>query len=499
MTTSIRSTPVRRTGNPPDRPRRGLAAASTLLVVTCVAILGACAVNPVTGRTQLVLISESQEIEIGRSGAQGIEAQIGVVPDTALQSYMHALGTRMATASERPVLPWRFGVLDDPTPNAFALPGGFIYVTRGLLAIMDSEAQLATVVGHEIGHVTARHSVVMISRAQVLQLGLGLGMVFLPGLERFGGLAGTGLELLFLSYGRDAERQADDLGFTYALGQGYDVREMPAVFAALQRVGQLEGRSPLPSWLSSHPNPEERIGRIEQQLAQLELPPTGLTIGRDAYLQRLEGLVYGVNPRHGFFRDGLFLHPDLAFQLRFPQGWPTQNMAQAVVAVSTQRDAAVQLTIAAAANPDDALRTFAAQQGVRVLQSARRTINGLPAAVAEFAVQTQQGEVRGIVTFIAHGGRVFQVLGYSPAQRFGAYSSLFQQVAGTFAPLTDPQVLGVQPNRLRLVRLPRAMTLAEFNAQYPSVIPMAELALINQVPGPDAVLPANGLVKRVAN
>jgi predicted Zn-dependent protease len=459
--------------------------------------MAGCAINPVTGQRQIVLISEAQEIEIGRSGAEDIESQIGLVPDEALQNYIHALGTRMAAASERPELPWRFRVLDDPTPNAFALPGGFIYVTRGLLAIMDSEAELASVVGHEIGHVTARHSVVAISRAQLAQLGLGLGMIFVPGLEQFGGLAGTGLELLFLSYGRDAERQADDLGFNYALAQGYDVREMSNVFAALQQAGG-ESRSPLPAWLATHPDPGERIQRIEQRIQQTAVTFEGLEVGRQPYLQRLDGLVYGANPRHGFFRDGLFLHPDLAFQLRFPQGWATQNLPQAVVAVSPQRDAALQLTFAAAANPEQALQRFAAQQGVQVTQSARRTISGLPATVAEFTAQTQQGQVRGIVTFVAHGGRVYQILGYSPAQRYGAYTNVFQQVGGTFAPVTDRQVLDVQPNRLRIVRVPQAMTLAEFNQRYPSAIPIAELAAINRVADANATLAANAFAKRVA-
>jgi predicted Zn-dependent protease len=468
------------------------------LLVSMSALLVGCAVNPVTGRRQVVLIGEGQEIEIGRSGAQDIEAQIGIVPDTALQTYLQGIGARMAAGSERPQLPWRFRVLDDPTPNAFALPGGFIYVTRGLLAIMDSEAELATVVGHEIGHVTARHSVVAISRAQLAQIGFGLGMIFLPGLEPFGGLAGTGMQLLFLSHGREAERQADDLGFNYALAQGYDVRLMPNVFAALQRVGEMEGRSPLPGWLATHPGPEERIQRIQQRIAATDLPPEALTTGRETFLNRLEGMVYGINPRHGFFRDGLFLHPDLAFQLSFPQGWRTQNLPQAVVAVSAQQDAAMQLTFARAPNPDQALQQFAAQQGIQMGQATRRTINGLPATMAEFGAQTEQGPVRGIVTFIAHRNNVYQILGYSPQPRYSAYASLFQQVAGSFANVTDPQVLGVQPARVRIVRLPQAMTLAEFDRRYPSTIPITELALINQVTGPESMLGANTLVKRVA-
>src|SRR5690606_11933024 len=155
------------------------------------------------------------------------ESQMGLVEDQALQDYVHAVGSKMALASERPDLPWQFRVVDDPTPNAFAAPGGFIYVTRGMLALMDSEAELASVLGHEIGHVTARHSVTMLSRQQLAQLGLGLGLILSPEIAQLSELASAGLSLLFMSYGRDAERQADDLGFGYALAQGYDVTQMP--------------------------------------------------------------------------------------------------------------------------------------------------------------------------------------------------------------------------------------------------------------------------------
>ena len=177
-----------------------------------------CATNPVTGQRQLSLISEGQEIEMGREGAAQVEAQIGLVDDAALQQYVQRIGKALASKSERPNLPWNFGVVNDPTPNAFALPGGFIYVTRGLLPLMQNEAELATVIGHEIGHVTAKHSVTQMSNAQLAQIGLGIGSILAPAVaDRVGGLAGAGLQLLFLKYGRDDERQADELGFNYAL------------------------------------------------------------------------------------------------------------------------------------------------------------------------------------------------------------------------------------------------------------------------------------------
>ncbi|MGD2068949.1 MAG: M48 family metalloprotease, partial [Gemmatimonadota bacterium] len=178
-----------------------------LLLATLVA---GCARNPATGERQLSLIGERQEIEMGREADQQIVASIGLYDDEALQSYVDGLGQRLAATSERPDLPWTFRVLDDPTVNAFALPGGFVYITRGIMGHLTSEAELVGVLGHEIGHITARHSVNQISKQQLTQLGVGLGMVLVPELQNFGGLASLGIQLLSLKFSRDDENQADE-------------------------------------------------------------------------------------------------------------------------------------------------------------------------------------------------------------------------------------------------------------------------------------------------
>lgn len=459
--------------------------------------LAGCAVNPVTGQRQLSLVSESQEIQIGQQASQEAAQSIGLVEDPALQDYVQRIGAGLAARSERPNLPWSFRVVDDATPNAFALPGGYVFVTRGLLGVVNSEAELASVLGHEIGHVTARHSATQISRAQLAQIGLGVGSILFPGAaQQLGGLASGGLQLLFLSYGRDAERQADDLGFRYARSQGYDVREMADVFAALQRVGEAEGQSPLPSWLSTHPAPAERIRAVQARLDTASLP-AGLAGRRAEYLQRIDGLVYGENPRNGFFQGGVFLHPELRFRVAFPQGWATQNLPQAVTAVSPRQDAVMQLVLAeGAASPEAAAQRFFAQ-GVQQGQTGRETVNGLPAVVGYFRAQTQQGVVDGVAAWISYGGRVYQVISYTGSGQLGAYDALFRQTVGSFAQLTDARALAVQPSRIRVVRVDRRMTLAEFNQRYPSTIPLAELAIANGVADGNAVLEAGTQAKRV--
>ncbi|HLL48728.1 MAG TPA: M48 family metalloprotease [Longimicrobiaceae bacterium] len=468
-----------------------------LLAALTTTAAGGCAVNPVTGERQLSLVSESQEVQIGQQAAQEAAQSIGLVEDPALQAYVQRIGAGLAARSERPNLPWSFRVVDDPTPNAFALPGGPIFVTRGLLGIVNSEAELASVLGHEIGHVTARHSVTQISRAQLAQIGLGVGSVLFPGAaQQLGGLASGGLQLLFLSYGRDAERQADDLGFRYARGEGYDVREMADVFRALERVGETEGRSPLPSWLATHPAPAERIRAVEARVDTANLP-AGLVGRRAEYLQRVDGLVYGDDPRKGYFRDGVFLHPELRFRIAFPQGWATQNLPQAVTAVSPRKDAIMQLILAEGAGSPEAAAQRFFSQGVQQGQTGRETVNGLPAVVGYFRAQTQQGVVDGVAAWVSYGGRVYQVIAYTGGGQLGAYDRVFRQTLGSFAQLSDPQALGVQPSRIRVVRVDRRMTLAEFNQRFPSAIPLPELAVVNGVADANSVLPAGSQAKRV--
>jgi predicted Zn-dependent protease len=470
---------------------------ATAAAAICAALLLAgCATNPVTGQREFVLVSESQEIAMGQQGAQGAAQSIGLVDMPELQRYVEELGTRMARDSERPELPWSFQVLDDPSPNAFAFPGGPIFITRGLLSLMNNEAELVSVLGHEIGHVTARHSVAMITRAQVAQIGLGVGMILSPTLAQFGELAMGGMQLLFLSYGRDAERQADDLGYQYALQHGYDVRQMPNVFASLQRAGEMAGHSPLPQWMSSHPDPGERIQRIERHIERTNPPLEGARVGVDTFVQHIDGMIHGPNPRHGFFEGQAFFHPEMTFQLTFPDGWRTQNTAQAVMAGSPDQDALMQLSLVPG-TPQEAANQFFGQQGLQPGRVGSQSINGLPAVVGYFQAETQQGMLAGLAAFIRHGEHTFHLLSYTPAQQMQGYDAVFRATLNSFARLTDRARLDRQPDRIVIVRPNTGMTLAAFNEQYPSTIDLEELAAINQLEGPNSRIAAGTPVKRV--
>jgi predicted Zn-dependent protease len=467
----------------------------TMLTVSAAALAAAvaCATNPATGKRQLMLVSESQEIAMGKEADQQAVSSYGLYDDPKVQAYVSDLGQRLAAKSERPGLPWSFKVVDDAAVNAFALPGGYIYVTRGIMAYLRSEAELAGVVGHEIGHVTGRHSASQMSKQTLAMGGLVVGMVVAPELQQFGGLAQQGLGLLFLKFGRDDENQADELGVRYMTRESYDPREMLAVFGVLDGVTRAQGGGRMPDWLSTHPDPGNRTEHIRRQIQETGVK--GSVVGRDDYLRRIDGMVFGENPREGFFRQSTFYHPDLRLQLTFPAGFQTQNQKQAVVGVSKSQDALVGLTLAQGTSPEAAARRFLSQQGVQAGQASRETVGGMPAYTAVFDAATEEGTLRGAVSFVSYDGKIYRIIGYAPASRFSSYQRAFEQTIRSFARLTDRRYLDVQPKRLELVTLQREMALPEFARQFPSTIEVATLGLINGVSG-DGMLP-RGKAKRV--
>jgi predicted Zn-dependent protease len=454
-------------------------------------LLASCATNPVTGRPEIVLMSESQEIAMGKEAAPEIAAAMGIYKDDELQRYVESIGMRMASSSERPQLPWQFRVIDDSAVNAFAVPGGFVYITRGILAYMDNEAELASVVGHEIGHVTARHSVQQMTRQQFANIGLGIGMIGLAVIgagqlgEMLGSVVGSGMQLLFLKYSRDDETQADDLGFRYMSAAGYAPEEMPKVFHTLYRTTTAEGGARVPEWASTHPAPENREGRIQEKIAKLAADRPRGHIERDAYLAKIDGIVYGADPRAGYFdHANVFHHPDLGVRVSFPAGWKGVNQPTAVMAVSPDQDAAVRLTLAKEKTAAAAARAFLSQEGIQSGATSAGSLNGLSAVSAGFGAATQQGGIQGRVAFVEHGGHVYQLLGLAPQQRFSSYSKILGSSIASFARETDPEVLAVKPWRVDVVKPARSLSIQEFADAYPGPVSPDELAIVNGVEAP---------------
>jgi predicted Zn-dependent protease len=449
------------------------------LVLLCT--LAACATNPVTGKSELSLISQSQEIQMGHDASAGDLQRVGELNKADAVAMVRRIGTAIAAKSERPSLPWEFHVLDDAAVNAFAYPGGYIFVTRGLMTHLTNEAELAEVIGHEIGHVTAKHTVNAMSKQQVAQIGLVGAQVLSPTVAKYGDLLGTGAGLLFLKFGRDDETQADALGFKYSLAQGYDVREAPKVFNTLARLSG-EGGARVPEWQSTHPDPGNRVKVAEQKAAAL--PAGSLTnakVNRDGYLKVLDGMVFGENPRLGFFKGANFRHPDMRFQFDFPAGWKTMNMAEAVVGQSADGSAQIEMT-AGQGTPVAAVQKFTSQQGITVTQSGSTTINGLPAALATFTAKTSDGTtLNGEVGAVQHNGATFMFLGLMAAQAPSQRASEIDATIRSFRALADAASLNVQPATIQLVTLPTAMTGLQFTQQFPSTAGVNTIYIINEM------------------
>jgi predicted Zn-dependent protease len=272
---------------------------------------------------------------------------------------------------------------------------------------------------------------------------------------------------------------------------------MPKVFVTLDRISQASGGGKLPEWLATHPDPGNRIKHIEQMLDTVKVDPSKGKINREQYLQRIQGMTFGEDPRQGYFEGTHFYHPQMRFQLHFPDGWKVQNTPAAVASISPNQDAILQLALAGNASPQQAARQFLSQQGIQAGQSSTSSINGLPATSSYFQAQTEQGNIEGIVSFISYGGTTFGLMGYTPAGKLGNYDQVFQGTIRSFSELRDASKLNVKPARVELIKLNRDMTLEQFNAQYPSSIPLEQLAIINEVEDASSVLPAGRMVKRV--
>jgi predicted Zn-dependent protease len=423
-------------------------------LILALAVAAGCATNPVTGKRELSLMSEAQEIQIGQQQDVEVRREMGVYNDRALQEYVTTLGMKLAQVSERPNLPWHFTVVDVPAINAFALPGGYIYITRGILPFLDDEAQLAGVLGHEIGHVTARHAAQQYSRATGAQLGLILGSIFVPQTRPFAQLGESGLGLLFLKYGRDDEEQADMLGVKYASTAGWDPAGVPRMLTTLARIEEASDNKGVPNWLSTHPAPADRVQKVQSAVQQAEAGAGRLTTDRDAYLRRIDGLVYGDNPDQGVVRGASFLHAGLRFAIDFPTGWEITNGQTQVVAKEPGADALMLLQLvqqaAGRSLQEVALRSMDSA-GFRAASGGRTTINGLEAFVGTYQGSLQDlGRVTVRAAHIALDREVLFVAGIAPQPTYDRSEPAFVKSINSFRPLSRTEAESVRPNRIDL-------------------------------------------------
>jgi predicted Zn-dependent protease len=455
--------------------------------------------SALTGQRQSYAYSWQQEVKEGADADKEITQQMGLYDNPRVQEYVQAVGRRVLAAStfSSPNTPemyrntqFTFRVLDTPVVNAFALPGGYVYVTRGLLSHVDNEAQLAVVIGHEIGHVAARHASQQARRSQWSKLGVIAGAILgqavlgdkMPNFAQ--NVMSTGsqaMQVFMLRYSREAENEADTLGVGYALNAGYAAEQSPRFFDALRRLAAEEG-SGLPTWMSSHPDPGNRADHVMALVNERRSGPAERFVGENEFLSHVDGMIVGEDPRQGFAQNGTFYHPTLHFQLPVAPSWKVDNQPTAVVFSEPNGRAVMGLRMAPANRTHDAVAQFVSENKVQVSASGDTVVNGLPASVVVGRATTQQGEVGVWDAFVEMEGKVYSLLGYAPAAQFEQMRPTFESIASGFSPLRDPRLASVQPARLRIVRADRP---APFAAFVPTSLPpnftAESVAIMNQV------------------
>ena len=430
--------------------------------------LVACAADPSAKRTRRVM-SEEDEIALGKEAAEQVEQYLGFSGSAELNAYVSRIGQRLVKHSSRSHLRHEFHVVDMKEPNAFALPGGYIYVSRGLLALMNSEDELAAVLGHEIGHVAGRHSAKQQTKSRgwiPLQILAGIGgaaaSVVSPSLGS--AVAGAGqlpASLALASYSRKQEKEADRLGQQYAAAEGWDPAALSTTMDALTAEQKLAGgRDPnRMSFFDSHPTTPERAREGREYAETLEVAPSDrIAVDRSAFVHLLDGLIVGAAARAGVFLDERFVHPDLGFALTFPKSWIGENGATAVLAYPQNESAVIGLQIVAEGD-DPAVVADEIAKEVELQERAAKSINGLQAITAVAAIVQQGQQINLALAWIAKEGRIYQILGATTPSRWAEHRPTFERAASTFRQPSAAELGEVRENRLRLVAAKKGETL----------------------------------------
>lgn len=472
------------------RPRQHTVAPLTtvfLLVTGC--LLTACATNPVTGDSDFVLMSEDEEISLGQRYSAEVMKETPAYKNPALEEMVQRVGKQLATHSHRPNLAYQFTIVDSTAVNAFALPGGYIFITRGMLAYLNSEAELAAVLGHEIGHVTARHSVRQQSTATVTGI---LGAVVsastgIDGADSLTNMAGTAI---VRGYGREHELEADRLGAEYLAKSGYDPEAMLEVVGVLKNqetfeiaVARQDGREPnvYHGLFSTHPDNDARFREVVNAARRFKTG-TSTRIGRDSFLLRLDGVTFGDSAREGIVRDNRFYHRDLDFSLTFPEGWRIDNQAKKIIATPGSNDGLIQLTVAETRGQQSPQQFM--KQGLRLKnmrQGRSFSTAGLQGYTAVADGGTPYGTRRVRYAVVSRDDNAYVFAGATSDRRNpGKYDAAILATAKSFHSLTAAERNLAGEKKLDIIRATGGITYAELARRSPiNDHPEEQLRLLN--------------------
>lgn len=414
-------------------------------IVINVALLAGCAMNAATGRSQFTgLMPSSSEASVGAEENQKVMQQYGVYENRALQAYVTRVGQRIAAQSERKDVQYTFTVLDSPVENAFALPGGYVYITRGLLALMNDEAELAGVLAHEMGHVTARHAAERYSQQVVGSLGLNVLGAVIGGGAGVNQALSTGANLFFSQYSQSQEYEADQLGVRYLAQAGYDPTAVSRFLNQLVRSDSLikaqnGGQGDMPSLFSTHPPTASRVQRAATLAAQTSVQ--GGEVGRQALLQAIHGMAYGTSANEGFIRHGQFIHPDLGLAFAIPNGFQIDNQPERVVGKSQSGAAFIFDADTGGAAQGAGIYLVNWSKGkIDPASVTNSTVSGRPAATAELSGAADGRPVMVRLFAVNWGdGRVYRFLFLMPQGTSASEQAAMRNTAFSLRDITDAE------------------------------------------------------------
>lgn len=454
-------------------PCRLLALLALLTVV--MQPLAGCTVNPATGQSTFTgLLSESEEQRIGRESHSEVLAEFGgAYQDVDLQRYVDSIGQLLARASDRPEQRYTFTVLDSPIVNAFAVPGGYVYVTRGLLALANDESEIAGVLAHEIGHIAARHAAERYSQARLASI-LAASVGIATGSGQLADAAGTGAALYLQSYSRDQENQADQLGIRYMSRVNYDPFGIVDFLRQLEADDRLDaalaGRPEMTdkyNIMSTHPRTADRIQQTIQQAGATQV--ANPLVERELYLSKINGMLYGDQPEQGYIRGLQFLHPVLRFGFEVPPGF---HMINATSAVAAQRADGAAIVFSAAKQVSSAgmydylVGEWAPKLALADAESI--DINGMDGATGSDQVQTQAGprDVR-LVAIRYDANKVYRFLFITKPETTRQLARDLRQTTYSFRRLSQREASLLRPQRLEVISVGPGDTMQELASEMP--------------------------------
>ena len=471
------------------RPRLASCLAFALAAATPPVLISACATNPATGTPEVVLMSEESELEISRELDRRIQAQEAMLENDALQRYVQSVGERVAAQSHRSELIYRFRVIDRPQVNAFALPGGYIYVYRGLLAYLNSEAELAAVLGHEIGHITARHTVRQHRNATLASLLVNI-IAVKTGSRAYGDLANILGAAFVAGYGRELELEADSLGSSYIARAGYEVDATLHVIDILKYQeeytksrAKAEGRKPVTyhGLFATHPENDARLQEVVAAAGRARELPEPRT-GRDEFLAAIDGMTYGFSEKEGIPRGNRFLHRKLDFGFAFPEGWLIENQTGRVLGYAQRGISEIQLTVEdlnKRITPGEFARQRLRMSDLR--QEQNFEVNGLTAysALAPKGVFSSWNARLGIVY---HDGRAYVFWGEpKDGKEPPDFARQFDATLRSFHKLRADEAEAAREWKLKLMTTDKTTRYRNLAAQSPlGADAIAQLRLLNQ-------------------